>query len=135
LAAFPLAAAIFGLDALTFAAGYRMSPMIGDVSSALELVHDGWFLLICICAVSASLSILAVKTRENGEWEALVMSRVFLLLFAVFWTVVCIQGWNDIQAAYAENSMFWLKPFLPIFVALLVAGGTFFIRPSANKDN
>ena len=112
-----------------------MSPVSVSVRNALELVHDGWFLFICLCIVCGFLSVLAVKTRENGQWEALVVSRAFLFLFAAFWMIVCIQGWNDIRNASAVNAMFWLSPFAPILVALLIAGATFFIRPSTDEDD
>lgn len=51
------------------------------MNNVLELVHDGWFILICICVVCAVLSVLAVRTRENGVWESMIVSRIFLLFF------------------------------------------------------
>lgn len=103
------------------------------MNNVLELVHDGWFILICFCVVCAVLSVLAVRTRENGVWESMIVSRIFLLFFIFFWSAACIQGWKDIKIASAVDAIPWVLPFLPICAALLVFGGTFVVGIALDK--
>lgn len=114
-----------------------MPSVAASVHNVQELVHDGWFIFICVSLVSAVVMTIFAKTRDDGMRESLIAPRLLFVLFACFWLVICVQGWGDIKIANAVDAVFWLMPFVPACAALLVFGGTFIVgaaMDNARKD-